>query len=147
MQLRKGRRAKRVKVKQGMRSSCGGARRWRNRLVNLTDKGMSSKDVLGTVNLKREGDREHANAELEEMVGKSMEEKEAEQAEVAKVKERRTRMNTKVPTHGTWRMNKRKDKDVTSMGVNINSLSYWLKQRNTAAQLRHVFQKYGVDSA
>ena len=61
---------------------------------------MSPKDVLETMQRKREGKREYTNVELEEMAGKSTEEKEkeAEQAEAAKVKERRTVMNTKVPT-------------------------------------------------
>ena len=46
-----------------------------------------------------------------------------------------------------WGVNERETKDVTFMGVNINSLTYWSKERNNTAQMRHVFQKYGVDSA
>ena len=42
-------------------------------------------------------------------------------------------------------MNEREGEDVTFMGVNINSLSYWSKESNKAA-LRYAFQKYGVDS-
>ena len=59
----------------------------------------------------------HTNAELEEMAVKSPEEQGAERVEAAKVKERQTVMNTKVPTHGTWRKNERENEDVTFMGV------------------------------
>ena len=62
---------------------------------------MSPNDLLDTMQQKREGNREYTNTELEEMVGKSLKEKGAEQVEAAKVKERRAVMNTKVPTHGT----------------------------------------------
>ena len=84
---------------------------------------------------KREGNREYTNVELEEMVGKSSEEKGAEQVEAANVKELRTAMNTKVPTQGTWRKNEREDEDVTFMGFNINSSAYWSKKSNKAARL------------
>ena len=56
-----------------MRSSCGRARRWRDSLVNLTNKGMSPNDLLETMQQKRKGNREYTIAELEEMVGKSSE--------------------------------------------------------------------------
>ena len=62
---------------------------------------MSPSDLLDTMQRKREGIREYINAELEEMVGKNLEEQGAEQVKTAKVKERRTVMNTKVSTHGT----------------------------------------------
>ena len=78
---------------------------------------------------------------------KNSEEQGAEQVEAAKVKERRTVMNTKVPTHGTWRKNEGEDEDVTVIGVNINILAYWSKESNKEARLRYVFQEYGVDSA
>ena len=106
---------------------------------------MSPNNLLDTMQRKHEGVREYTNAELEKMAGKNSEEQGAERVEVAKVKERRTVMNTKVPTHGTWKKNEREDEDVTFMGVNINSLAYWSKESNKAARLQHVFQKYGVD--
>ena len=81
------------------------------------------------------------------MAGKSLEEQGAERIEAAKIKERRTVMNTKVPTHRTSRKNEREDEDVTFMGVNTNSLAYWSKDSNKAARLKYVFQEYGVDSA
>ena len=135
LRLRKDRRAKREKVKRGTRSSCGRARRWRENLVNLTNKGMSPNDLLDTMQWKREGIREYTNAELEEMVGKNLEKQGAEQVEAAEVKEHRTVINTKVPTHGTWRKNEREDEDVTFMGFNINSSAYWSKKSNKAARL------------
>ena len=113
LRLSDGRRAKRARVKRGRRSSCGRARRWRGNLVNLTNKGMSPNDLLDTMQRKHEGIREYTNAKLEEMAGKNSEEQGAERVEVAKVKERRTVMNTKVPTHGTWKKNEREDEDVT----------------------------------
>ena len=147
LRLSDGRRAKRAKVKRGRRSSCGRARRWRGNLVNSTNKGMSPNDLLDTMQRKQEGIKEYTNAELDEMAGKSPEEQGAERVEAAKVKERRTVMNTKVPTHGTWRKNEREDEDVTFMGVNINSLAYWSKESNKAARLKYVFHEYGVDAA
>ena len=75
MQLSKGRRAKKAKVKQAMQSSCNRARRWHDRAVNLTNKGMSHKDLLETMQRKHECNREYTNAKLEEMVGKNTEEK------------------------------------------------------------------------
>ena len=65
LRLRKGRIAKRAKIKLGMRSSCGRARRWRNSLVNLTNKDMSPNDFLETMQWKREGKREYTTTELE----------------------------------------------------------------------------------
>ena len=64
---------------------------------------MSPNDLLDTMQRKPESIREYTNAKLEEMVGKNLEEQGAEQVETAKVKKRRTVMNTKVPTptHGT----------------------------------------------
>ena len=147
LRLRKDRRAKREKFKRGTRSSCGRARRWRDSLVNLTNKGMPPDDLPETMQRKREGNREYTSAKLEEMAGKSSEEKGAEKVETAKVKEQWTLMNTKVPTHGRWRMNERADEDATCMGVNINGLAYWSKESNKATRLQYVFQKYGVDSA
>ena len=61
-----------------MRSSCGRARRWRDNLVNITNKGMSPNDLLEAMQPKQETNREYANAKLEEMTGKSLEEKGAE---------------------------------------------------------------------
>ena len=108
---------------------------------------MSLNGLLDTMQRKHEGNREYTNAVLEEMVGKSLEEKGADRVETAKVKERQAVMNTKVPTHGTWRKHERGDEDVTSMGVNINSLAHWSKESNKAARLQYVFQEYEVDSA
>ena len=86
---------------------------------------MSPNELLEAMQRKHKANREYTNAELEEMLDKSSEEKGTEQAEAAKMKERRTVMNTKVPAHETWRMNERENEDVTFMGVNINSLAYW----------------------
>ena len=69
LRLIEGKRAKRDRVKQDTRSSCGRARRWQGSLVNLTNKGMSPNDLLDTMQRKREGIREYTNAKLEEMVG------------------------------------------------------------------------------
>ena len=107
---------------------------------------MSPTNLLDKMQRKCEDDREYTNTKLKEMVGKSSEEQGTEQVEVAKAKECRTVMNTKVSTHGTWRKNEREDEDVTFMGVNINSLAYWSKESNKAARLRYVFQEYGVDT-
>ena len=127
LRLSEGKRTKKARIKRGMRSSCGRARRWRCNPVpvNLTNKGMSPNDLLDIMQQKCEGNREYTNAQLEEMVGKSSDEQSAEQVKADKVKERQTVMNTKVPTHGTLRKNEREDEDVTFMGVNINSLAYW----------------------
>ena len=77
---------------------------------------------------------------------KDAEEKREVQSEEAKTRERRTVMNTKVDTYGTWRKDKKEAEDVTFLGVNINSLSYWSKSSNKAARLRYIVQEYGVDS-
>ena len=55
-------------------------------------------------------------------------------------------MNTKVDTYRTWRKDEKEAEDVTFLGVNINSLSYWSKSSNKAARLRYIVQEYGVDS-
>ena len=91
--------------------------------------------MLDTLQRKREGIREYTNAKLEEMAGQNLEEQGAEQVEAAKAKERRTVMNTKVPTHGTRRKTEKEDEDITFMGVNINSLAYWSNESNKAARL------------
>ena len=96
---------------------------------------MSPNDLLDTMQRKRESIREYTNAKLEKLVGQNSEEQGAEQVEAAKVKERQTVMNTKIPTHGTWRKNEREDEDVTFMEVNINSLAYWSNESNKAARL------------
>ena len=144
--LRKGRRARRARFKRGMRSSCGRARRWRNRLANLTNRGMSPEEVLDTLQRREDGERVYSNADLEEMREKNAEEKREMQSEEAKTRERRTVMNTKVDTYGTWRRDEKEAEDVTFLGVNINSLSYWSKSSNKAARLRYIVQEYGVDS-
>ena len=144
--LRKGRRARRAKFKRGMRSSCGRARRWQNRLINLTNRGMSPEEVLDTLQRREEGEQVYSNADLEEMREKNAEEKREVQSEEAKTRERRTVMNAKVDTYGTWRRDEKEAEDVTFLGVNINSLSYWSKSSNKAARLRYIVQEYGVDS-
>ena len=63
-------RGKRARVKQGMRSSCGRARRWRDNLVNLSNKGMSPNELLKAMQQKHKANRDYTNAELEEMLGK-----------------------------------------------------------------------------
>ena len=50
---------------------------------------------------------------------RASEEQGAEQVKEAKVKERPTVMNTKVPMYGMWRKNEREGEDVTFMGINI----------------------------
>ena len=147
LRLSRGRRAKRIKVKRGIRSSCDRARGWRDNLVNLTNKGMSPNDLLEAMQQKRKANRKYTNAKLEEMVGKRLEEAGAERVDAAKVKKRRSVVNTKVPIYRTWRINERGDNEVTFMGVNINSLAYWPKDSNKAGRLRYVFQECGVDSA
>ena len=67
---------------------------------------------------------------------RASEEQGAEQVKEAKVKERPTVMNTKVPMYGTWRKNEREGEDVTFMGININSLAYWSKEINKTARLK-----------
>ena len=88
----------------------------------------------------------YSNADLERMMEKNAEEKREVHTEEVKTKVRRTVMNTKVPTHGIWRKDEKEVKDVTFLGVNINSLSHWSKNSNKAARLRHIIQEYGVDS-
>ena len=84
-----------------MRSSCGRARRWRYRQVNLINSGMSPEDLLETMQRREKGDEEYTDADLERMMEKSTEEKKEMHVEATKTKERRTVMNTKVPIHGT----------------------------------------------
>ena len=74
------------------------------------------------------------------MAGKSSEEKEAKQVEAAKVKA--SDSNEYQGAHArNRRKNEREDKDVTFMGVNVNSLAYWSKESNKAARLKCVFQE------
>ena len=101
--LRKGRRARRARFKRGMRSSCGRARRWRNRITNITNRGMSPEELLDILQRKEKGEQVFSNADLERMMEKNAEEKREVHTEEVKTKERRTVMNTKVDTHGTWR--------------------------------------------
>ena len=110
LKLAKGRRAKRARIKRGMRGSGKRAERYRLRTFNLTKQGMCKeeqnmsaeevKNILGRRKSKNDDLSPREMKELLDKYAKDTEQQMAINAERAAVEERRTVMSTKVPTHG-----------------------------------------------
>ena len=49
--------------------------------------------------------------------------------------------------HGNLRVETKDDKAIRVLGVNISSISFWLKDNYKAEQMKFIFKKYGVDIA
>ena len=110
LKLAKGRRAKRARIKRGMRGSEKRAKRHRLRTFKLTNKGMCNdvknmtadevKEHLGRRKSKNDDLSPKEEEELLDKGAKDIEQHVAIEEEKAAVKERRSVMTTKVPTHG-----------------------------------------------
>ena len=48
--------------------------------------------------------------------------------------------------HGNLRVEVKDDKAIRVLGVNINIMSFWLKDNYKAERLKPIFEKYGVDT-
>ena len=157
LKLAKGRRAKRARIKRGMRGSGKRAERHRLRIFNLTKKKMCNddqnmtaeevKDCLGQQKSKNDEISPKEEEELLDKCAKDVEQQIAIDKEKAAVKERRSVMSTKVPTYGDWTPEVKGDKELTFFRANINSLAYWSRYSNKADRLRYIFDKYGIDLA
>ena len=51
-----------------------------------------------------------------------------------------------MPTHGNWKPHVKEEDDATFLSVNLGSLAYWSRDSNKAERLKHVFEKYKVDT-
>ena len=110
LKLAKGRRAKRARIKRGMRGSEKRAKRHRLRTFKLTNKGMCDdvtnmtadevKEHLGRRKSKNDDLSPKEEEELLDKGAKDIEQHVATEEEKAAVKERRSVMTTKVLTHG-----------------------------------------------
>ena len=56
-------------------------------------------------------------------------------------------MNIDVPIHGSWKANSKDENDLTFLSINVNSLTHWSQKNNKAERLKHIFEKYNIDSA
>ena len=134
LKLASGKRAKRARIKRGMRGSGRRAERHRLRTFNLTNQGtgnetqnMSAKEVksiLGRRKSKNDNLSPREEEDLLDKYAKDVEQQMAIKAEKAAVEERRTVMSMKVPTRRDWTPDLKEDDDLTFLGVNINSLVF-----------------------
>ena len=111
---------------------------------------MSAEELMTTLERRKINSEDLSPAEMEELLnraGKDVDEQLAIEKEREAVKERRTVMSTKVEKHGGWAPELKGDDDLTFLGANINSLAYWSRYSNKAERLKHIFAKYGIDSA
>ena len=53
---------------------------------------------------------------------------------------------TKVPIHGTLRVDRKDAEAIRFFSGNINGISFWLSKNYKAERLKFVFKQYGVDS-
>ena len=142
LKLASGKRAKRARIKRGMRGSGKRAERYRLKTFNLTNQGtgdeienMSAEEVKNILEQRKSKNDELSPREAEELLekcAKDTEQQMAIDAERAATEERRTVISTKVPTHGDWKPDSKGDDDLDFLGVNINSLAYWSRYTNNA---------------
>ena len=71
IKLASGKRAKRVKIKRGMRGSCQRAERHRLEIHNLTKQGMSAEELLTTLERRKLNSDDLSPSEVEELLEKA----------------------------------------------------------------------------
>ena len=96
---------------------------------------------------RRNPETETTNKELEEIENTAKDNQKASRAKKSEEKFRQTVANTKVPVHGNLRVEVQDDKATRVLGVDINIMSYWLKDNYKAERLKLIFEKHGVDIA
>ena len=116
-----------------------------NDVANMTANEV--KEHLGRRKSKNDDLSPREEEELLDKGAKDIEQHVAIEEERAAVKERRSVMITKVPTHEDWTPEMKGDNELSFFSANINSLAYWSRYSNKADRLRYVFDKYGIDSA
>ena len=52
-----------------------------------------------------------------------------------------------MPIDRSWKSNTEDKDDITFLSVNTNSPAHWSRESNKAEHLKHIFEKYRIDSA
>ena len=99
------------------------------------------------MNRRKTPESEITNKELEEITNASEDQQTAAKGERKKIVYQTTVANTKVPIHGNLRVEDKDDEALRVLGVNINSMSFWLRDNYKADRLKFIFEKYGIDAA
>ena len=105
IKLANSKRAKRARIKRGMRGLCKRAEQHRLETYKLTKKGMSAEELLTALEWRKLNSDDLSPSEMEELLskaGKDVDEQLAIEKEKEAVEERRTIMPTKVKIHGEW---------------------------------------------
>ena len=54
--------------------------------------------------------------------------------------------NTQIPIHGTLRVDKKDNEAIKVLGLNKNSMLFWLKDNYKAERLKFIFEKYDINT-
>jgi len=116
-------------------------------LKSKSNNKLSFEDTLNIMNRRKTPESEITNKELEEITNASEDQQTAAKGERKKIVYQTTVANTKVPIHGNLRVEDKDDEALRVLGVNINSMSFWLRDNYKADRLKFIFEKYGIDAA
>ena len=88
---------------------------------------MSFENTLKIIKRRRNPESLTTNKELEEIENATKDNQ--KEARVGKTQKKigQTVANTKVPLHGNFRVEVKDDDAIRVLGININSMSFWLK--------------------
>ena len=128
IKLASGKRAKRARIKRGMRGSGRRAERHWLKIHNLTKQGMSADELLETLGQQKLKNDNLSPREVEELLSKTakdVEEQLAIDKEKAAVEERRAVTSTKICTHGDWKPDLKGDDYLIFLSASLNSLAHW----------------------
>ena len=90
----------------------------------IASKGMKANDLLDRLKQRRGNSEEMENEEMDDLIKDAHEEENEVRKIKAKIKERRSVMNTDVPVHDSWKTNSKDDIDLTFFSINVNSLTH-----------------------
>ena len=109
---------------------------------------LSYEETIQLMNRRKQKDEDITAQDPEELEDIEGIGDEADPTEATQLQEDYTQRvsNTKVPLHGNLHVERKHDEAVRLCSLNINSLSFWLRNNYKAEHLKHVLQQYGVDS-
>ena len=99
------------------------------------------------MNKRKNPESEITNNKLKEIKNANEDQQKSAWVEENQTAIRQTIINTKVPLHGNLRVEVEYEEVVRVLGVDVNSMSFWLKDNYKAKLLKYILEKYGVDIA
>ena len=95
----------------------------------------------------RKPEEETNKEEMDELLKDMHNKEKVVREERDETKKRQLVTTIDVPTHENWKQHTKEEDNTMFLNTNINRLAHWSRDSNKAERLKHIFEKYKINSA